>query len=76
MFSPTKVEAPESFLFTESSLVFKIKNTWLIVFVTLYSYITFLQCRDDDMMSCHWRYFYLSHQLQGPLPLTIETADN
>ena len=28
-FSPTKFEAHKSFLFTESSLVLKIKNTWV-----------------------------------------------
>ena len=29
-FSPTKVEAHKSFIFTECSLVLKIKNTWLM----------------------------------------------
>ena len=43
-FSPTKVEACKSFLFTESFLVSKIKNIRLIFIVTLYSYITLLQC--------------------------------
>ena len=37
-FSPTKVKAGKSFLFTESSLVLKIKSTWFIFIVTLYSY--------------------------------------
>ena len=32
----TKVEACKSFLFTESSLVLKIKNTLLIFVITLY----------------------------------------
>ena len=42
--SPTKVEADMSFLFTESSLVLKIKCTWLIFIITLYSYITLFHC--------------------------------
>ena len=31
LFSPTKVEARKSFLFTQSSFLLKIKNTWLIL---------------------------------------------
>ena len=33
---PTKFEACKSFLFTESSLKLKIKNTWLIFIITLF----------------------------------------
>ena len=36
--SPTKVEA--CVFFTESTLVLKINNTWLIFIVTVYSYVT------------------------------------
>ena len=36
--SPTKVEA--CIFYTESSLVLKINNTWLIFIVTVYSYVT------------------------------------
>ena len=36
-FSPSKVLACKSSLFTECSLVIKISNTWLIFVVTLYS---------------------------------------
>ena len=36
MISLTKVEDGKSFLFAKSSLVLKIKNTWLIFNVTLY----------------------------------------
>ena len=31
MVSPAKFEARKSLLFTESSLVLKIKNTWLLI---------------------------------------------
>ena len=43
--SSTMVEACKSFIFTKSSLVLKIKNSWLIFIITLYSYITLLQRR-------------------------------
>ena len=39
--SPTKFEAAKSFLFTESSLLMKIKSTWLIFFHQFVTLITF-----------------------------------
>ena len=57
---PAKVGACKPFLFTESSLVVKIKNNWLIFVITLF-FASLLQC------SMQWQMVTINYEKYGTL---------
>ena len=52
-FSPTKVEARKSYILTESIVCIVNKENMVDFIVTLYSYITLLQCKRNQSLLAH-----------------------